>query len=99
MKHFDWESDTRDWMHYNLGRDRFASLSEQYERTGYGYVDYPNQTDYGVCAAKPIWYSQRVLDCNDFIQILFQEKGYDNHQDVSAFMRAPLLDASKGPLW
>jgi SAM-dependent methyltransferase len=99
MKGFDWKNDTRKWMHYALSQDRFEMLARQYDETGYGYVDYPGQKDYGVCVAKPTWYSDRILASNDFINILFQEKGSDNHQDVSAFMRASLLDPSKGPLW
>lgn len=99
MNDFDWEKDNRAWMHYNIDRERFETIMTQYRRTGYGYVDYPGRKDYGVCVAKPDWYSERVLRSTEFIQILFQEKGSDNHQDVSAFMRAPLLDSSKGPLW
>lgn len=99
MKTFDWENDQRHWMHYNLDRERFDEVVRGYVETGYGYVDYPGQTDYGVCIAKPSWYAERALASNDFIQILMQEKGADNHQDVLAFMRADLLDMGKGPLW
>jgi SAM-dependent methyltransferase len=99
MQHFDWGKDERNWMHYNISRERFETIVKQYHESKYGYVDYPDKKDYGVCIAQPAWYSQRVLKSDDFIQILFQEKGSDNHQDVSAFMRAPLLDPAKGPLW
>jgi SAM-dependent methyltransferase len=99
MKDFDYANDPRDWMHYALSKKLFDVVVKGYSETGYGYVDYPGQKDYGVCIAEPAWYSKRVLASNDFIQILFQEKGSDNHQDVSAFMRASVLDISKGPLW
>jgi SAM-dependent methyltransferase len=99
VKDFDWEKDDRAWIHYNIDRARFETIVNQYHETGYGYVDYPGQKNYGVCVAEPTWYSQRILKGEEFIQILFQEKGSDNHQDVSAFMHAPLLDSSKGPLW
>jgi SAM-dependent methyltransferase len=99
MRGYDWKKDDRVWLHYNIDRVRFETVVTQYHETGYGYVDYPGQKNYGVCIARPTWYSERVLKSDDFIQILFQEKGSDNHQDVSAFMRAPLLDSSKGPLW
>jgi SAM-dependent methyltransferase len=99
MKDYDWEKDGHATMHYNLDRARFESVVTQYHETGYGYVAYAPQSDQGVCIAKPTWYSERVLKSNDFIQILFQEKGMSHHQDVSAFMRAPVLDSSTGPLW
>lgn len=99
MMDFDWLNDHRHWMHYSIDRLHFEQVVAAYLETGYGYVDYPGQSDYGVCIARPSWYSERVLSSNEFIQILLQEKGADNHQDVSAFMRADLLDDKKGPLW
>src|SRR5208282_2665385 len=99
MKDYDWEGDTRGWMHYRLSRDRFDALARDYHESGYGYIDYPGQRDYGVCVARPAWYSDRVLRSDEFIQILFQEKGFDNHQDVSAFLSANVRDLKKGPLF
>jgi SAM-dependent methyltransferase len=92
MEKFDWASDLRKWHVYNLERDRVEDLIRQYNEEGYGYVNYPQHTDYGLCVAKPHWYSDRILKHDRYIQILMQEKGYDNHQDVLAFMRADLND-------
>ena len=100
MKNFDWDNDkTRPWLRYNLDKSSFFEVVSGYEASGYGYVDYPGQKDYGVCIARGKWYSRIASRRNDIIQILFQEKGSDNHQDVSAYMRAGLVDHSKGPLW
>ena len=99
MQGFDWEHDNRRWMHYNLDRASFDAVISGYRETGYGFVEYPGQKDYGVCVSRPTWYSERVLSGNEYVQIFFQEKGYDNHQDVSAFMRADVVDSRKGPLW
>jgi SAM-dependent methyltransferase len=99
MRDFNWEKDNRRWMHYNLDRSNFEIVVSGYNRTGYGFVEYPRQKDYGVCIARPTWYADRVLCSNDLIQVFFQEKGCDNHQDVSAFMRSDLLGIGKGPLW
>jgi SAM-dependent methyltransferase len=97
MRTFDWENDRRWWLHYGLDRDRFESMVAAYHATGYGYIDYPGQIDYGVCVASPSWYSERVLG-EDVVQIFFQEKGWDNHQDVIAFMRTGLLDEQKAEI-
>jgi SAM-dependent methyltransferase len=99
MQDFDWENDKRQWMHYGLSRQDFATLMTLYRETGYGYVDYPNRADYGVSVVRPEWYSRHVLRSNHLTQILFQEKGSDNHQDISAFMRADIVDGGKGALW
>ncbi|MDI4641507.1 class I SAM-dependent methyltransferase [Rhodoblastus acidophilus] len=100
MRGFDWENDKgRSWMHYNLEREAFEKLVRMFQETDYGFVDYPKRTGYGVAIASPFWYSREILKNTSFIQILLQEKGFDNHQDVSAFMRADVADLAKGPLF
>jgi hypothetical protein len=99
MEAFLASSDVPGWMHYNLERDSVEDLIRQYNEEGYGFVNYPHQTDYGVCVAKSHWYSDRILKHDRYIQILMEEKGSDNHQDVHAFMRAYLSDLGKGPLY
>jgi SAM-dependent methyltransferase len=92
-------SDVPGWMRYHLERDSAEDLIRQYNEEGYGFVNFPRRTDYGVCVAKSHWYSDRILKHDRYIQILMQEKGSDNHQDVLAFMRADLNDLRKGPLY
>jgi SAM-dependent methyltransferase len=92
-------SDVPGWSHYNLERGSVEDLIRQHNEEGYGFVNYPHQTEYGVCVAKSHWYSDRILKHDHYIQILMEEKGSDNHQDVLAFMRADLNDLGKGPLY
>lgn len=99
LKTFDWDKNDKPWARYHLDKKRVSDILNQYYQTGYGYVDYPGKINYGVCVANSRWYSERALRTEEYIQILFQEKGSDNHQDVIAFMRADLLDERKGPLW
>jgi len=88
-----------EWANYNLKRDTVEDWIRQCDKEGYGFVNYPHQTDYGLCFAKSHLYSDRILKHDRYIQILMQEKGSDNHQDVLAFMRANLDDRCKGPLY
>ena len=99
MEGFDWESDQPSWMRYNLDRESVDELIRQYNAEGYGFINYPRHTDYGVCVAKSRWYSDQILKDDCFIQVLMQEKGSDNHQDVLGFMKAELRDMRKGPLF
>jgi SAM-dependent methyltransferase len=96
---YDWERDEQQYFHYNLDRARYEAVVSGYLETGYGYIDYPGQQQYGVCIARPNWYAQRVLSSNDLMQIFFQERASDNHQDVQAFMLASLTDRTPAPLW
>jgi SAM-dependent methyltransferase len=87
------------WVRYNLPDDQVDRLLAGYSETGYGYVDYPGQQDYGVSIVDPRWYADIVFGNPEFTQILFSERGIDNHQDVSFFLRVPILDPRKGPLY
>jgi SAM-dependent methyltransferase len=98
MKGYDWELNPRPADHFHLGRALFDRLVAEFWETGYGYVDYPKDKDYGMCIARGSWYADRALRNSGYIQILFQERA-DNRQDVSAFMRAGAGDRRWGPLW
>jgi len=84
-------------VHYGLG-PRMQDVVDQYRASGFGYADYADQIGWGICVADPKWFAKRILESNDFIQILLQEKGLDNHHDIQAFMRSSLLDDRRGPL-
>ena len=87
------EAEANPWLAYNLIPSLRQELVAGYERTGYGYVEYPGDTGYGVCIADPIWYSNTVFGLADVTQIFFQERGLDDHQDVVGFMRRGLRDS------
>jgi SAM-dependent methyltransferase len=70
---------------YGLSRDGAAACLEGYRTTGHGYHDYLQQTGYGGALIKPEWMYRQMLD-NNTVQLMFQEMGWDTHQDVYAFM-------------
>jgi SAM-dependent methyltransferase len=64
-------------------------LMSQYERTGFGYVDYAGSNQYGLSLAKPEWVLA-VLSRLDGLRVVhFAEKSWINHQDVFACVRDP----------
>jgi SAM-dependent methyltransferase len=81
---------------YGIGRDLMDRIVTGLRVSGYGFAEYPGQKDYGVTMIHPAWFQQRILSSPGFVHILFQEKGWDNHQDVHGFMRTNLLDPRKG---
>jgi len=99
MKGFDWENDKRAFMHYFLGKAAFDKVASMYEQTGYGFIDYQGKTNYGVAIVSHEWYYSFFKPDRTVTQIMFQEKGSDNHQDISAYMRCDLTDDRKGPLF
>jgi hypothetical protein len=81
------------WMTYNLPTAHLNQLLSAYDASGYGYVDYPGQKEYGVSIVETAWYAKTVFDLADVTQIFFQERALDDHQDVLAFMRRGLCDS------
>jgi SAM-dependent methyltransferase len=98
MEGYDWQRDEHRYFHYNLSRADFETVVSGYRARGYGYVNYPGQRNYGVSIVQPRWYADRLYS-NDCMQIFLQERAFDNHQDVQAFIRASLTDRNRGPLW
>jgi hypothetical protein len=54
-------------------------------------VEYSPGRGYGVSLVSRQWIDGVMGDDPGLTQILFQEKGYDNHQDVFAYLNANIL--------
>ncbi len=70
---------------YGLSETAQAKVIHDFQASGYGYADYPNQSGYGISVVE----HQRMLDlasrAGKWKQVMFTEQGWDNHQDVYAF--------------
>lgn len=87
----DWELARRyPWMSYNLSPAQVGELLATYRDTGYGYVNYTGQVDYGVAIAPAHWYFAAVVELADVTQVVHWERGFDDHQDVLAFFKRPI---------
>jgi SAM-dependent methyltransferase len=73
---------------YNLERDRVESVLGDYDRQGWGYVDYQGQVDYGISLARPSHVSALIEQVEGLQIKLYTERGWDDHQDVIACKRA-----------
>jgi SAM-dependent methyltransferase len=71
---------------YGQSVEGAAAIVAGYRASGYGYHDYPNQNGYGGSLITPEWMNRHTVD-EHTIQLVFQEMGWDTHQDVFAFMR------------
>jgi SAM-dependent methyltransferase len=73
---------------YGIDNEGAGRLIDSYHRTGFGYCDYPHQTNYGIAAGKPGWFIDRTSDERTLL-LFAQERGWDTHQDVLSFLRTP----------
>lgn len=77
---------TRDF-EYGLASAQIDRIGTAYPQTGYGFEDYPGETDYGVSLTSPGWIRARVQELGGLREVYFKERGWDNHQDVFGFVR------------
>ena len=94
LVHLDWEQARQHpWMSYRLLPPDVEKLVASYRHAGYGYVNYPGFSDYGVTVAPSQWYCDTVLELADVTQVMHWERGCDDHQDVLAFLKRPIRAA------
>lgn len=77
---------------YGLDAARIAQVLEQYAGVGFGYASYPVVTpaageNYGISLASPCWVYAQMEKMPEMQLVSYTEKGWDNHQDVVAFLR------------
>ncbi len=71
---------------YGLG-ERWAELVEGYERTGFGYADYPQQDGYGISLSKSEWWIDRIESRAGMRLTCLSERAWDAHHDVIAVQK------------
>jgi hypothetical protein len=73
--------------YYGLEGARRRRILRDYERVGFGYVDYPDHSGYGISLAEPAWVCRLVMNIKGLRLVGLNEKSWDNHQDVCACVR------------
>jgi SAM-dependent methyltransferase len=61
-----------------------AALVSDFERFGFGYQNYVNQTGYGISLASPSWVCLQVTKTNGLRLACYQEQGWAESQDAIA---------------
>lgn len=73
--------------HYDLNKEKIASIIAGYEEGGYGYEDYPTWAGYGVSATSAAWLRPRVEALGRMKFRAHLPKHWDDHQDVWCFQK------------
>ena len=74
---------------WNFGLDdaHMQDLARQYRAAGFGYVDYPGQTGYGISIARSDWVLRQVEACDRLSTLFYREWCWDNAQDAVACIK------------
>lgn len=59
-----------------------AGLLKSYRETGFGYVDYADQSAYGFSLADPAFVTGHLIRQSAWELISYHESGWDRRQDV-----------------
>lgn len=72
---------------YGLDSKQSERLLSAYDVHGFGYVNYRSQNDYGISLASPSWTLSYLQKFANLRLVAYIEYGWDNHQDVVAFIK------------
>jgi SAM-dependent methyltransferase len=80
-----------DWMRsgrvtYGLPEEARAAIIADYDAGGYGYADYPHAREYGISAACPERMRALAGQVSGWRECLFLDHGWDECQDVHAYV-------------
>lgn len=77
---------------YAIDGEQYDALIAQTDATGYGFVPYESQTDYGISLASLGWWERTLSSRTETRQaeiIMVRERGWVRHQDVIAIRSDP----------
>lgn len=82
-----------------IADDQFSIAQREFESRGFGYVDYDRnfllqsfdkQDRYGITLLSPAYFAHSI-EKDEGVRLLgYQERGWDNHQDVAVIGKPPL---------
>jgi SAM-dependent methyltransferase len=80
---------------YSLNPAQLQELIAGYDKNGFGYVDYPNQSKYGISVSSPSWVVSFIEDYPELQIAAFYETAWADHHDVYACTRTkdPIREA------
>jgi SAM-dependent methyltransferase len=70
-----------------ISDQEFTTLYTEYQRSGFGYADYPGRKGIGLSICSPEWIVAELLRIEGIRIIGIIEHGWDNHQDVVIFQK------------
>ena len=73
---------------YMLTGEQIETLIKRYAQTGFGYMDYTGQDNYGVALTSPAWIRAQLEEVGNLKEVYFRERVWDDHHDVYGYIRA-----------
>ena len=74
---------------YGLSDEGRSKVVKEWQASGYGYADYPEQSGYGISVISRAWVEKFFADHPNADLSEYIERGWDNHHDVFAVRHSP----------
>jgi len=72
---------------YLLTKEQTDRIGLPYAEAGYGFEAYEGLKDWGVSLTSRAWIRARIAELGGWREVYFKPRGWDDHQDVFAFVR------------
>lgn len=72
---------------YAINASQYDAMIQEASATGYGFVGYEGNSEYGISLASLGWWECALGAINSSEIVLVRERGWDRHQDVIAIKR------------
>jgi len=72
---------------YGMNDTSLQMLLNDFDRDGFGYINYPNVDDFGISLSSPSHVLAMLEKMLDLKLLLYYEKGWDHHHDVIACVK------------
>lgn len=72
---------------YDLDQKGIKTLIKEYNRSGFGYVNYQGSSNYGVSLVKPSRVLSLIEEIPGFRILTYTEKSWDNHHDIVSLVK------------
>jgi SAM-dependent methyltransferase len=72
---------------FGMNPSSIPRLAEPFHEQGYGYLDYPEHSGYGISLTARTWIIAEALEVG-LTEVYFRAQGWDNLQDVFGFVKS-----------
>jgi SAM-dependent methyltransferase len=72
---------------YGIEQGEIPLISASYHMSGFGYTNYPGESQYGISLTSPAWIREQIRQIGGLQEVYFEDRGWDDHQDVFGFVK------------
>jgi len=76
---------------YKIDEETYQAIGERFDNGDYAYADYAHAKGYGISLTPQAWVARHLRGRKGLRCVFFMERGWDDHQDVCALIKKPIV--------